>query len=127
MAKSKVTSEPKENQEVVEITDLPFVKKRTGRMDKNCFWDVKPTGDYVKDCQTGATYGALALEFMKKDNFRAWLSWSAGCMPKDFSGIEVGFLFFFARAAMSCKIPVHSMLARREKETRQIVEFFRGK
>jgi hypothetical protein len=125
MAKSKVTSEPKENQEAVEIPDLPFVGKRTKGRDRNCFWDVKPTGSYVKDCQTGATYGAMALAFMGKDDFPSFLGWCAYDMPKDWSGIEVGFFHFISRVAMSSKIPVRSMLARREEENRQIVEFFR--
>ncbi len=107
------------NQEAVKITDLPFVKKRTKERDGNCFWNVKPTDNYPTDCQTGATYGALALEFMEKDDFQSFLGWCVGDMPNDWSGIEIGFLAFIARAALSCKIPARAMLARREKESRQ--------
>jgi hypothetical protein len=58
MAKSKVSQKDALRQEV---TDLPFIKKRTGKMDSNHFWTVQPSGDYTKDCQTGTAYAALAL------------------------------------------------------------------
>ena len=46
MAKSKVSQKDAPRQE---ITDLPFVKKRTKGMERNHFWAVKPTEDYTKD------------------------------------------------------------------------------
>jgi len=83
-----------------EIPDLPFIKKKN---DQIVFWSVKPSGDYVKDCQTGREYASLALEHIEKADFAPLLTWCIMDMPrkKDCSGIEVGFLEFFAETAVS--------------------------
>jgi hypothetical protein len=83
-----------------EITNLPFIKKKN---DQFFFWSVKPSGDYVKDCKMGREYGALALKHMKQADFIPLLTWCIMDMPrnKDCSGIEVGFLEFFAEIAVS--------------------------
>jgi len=83
-----------------EISNLPFIKKNH---DQIVFWSVRPSGDYVKDCQTGREYGALALKHMEQADFVPLLTWCIMDMPrkKDCSGIEVGFLEFFAEMAKS--------------------------
>jgi hypothetical protein len=80
--------------------DLPFIKKLH---DQIVYWSVKPSGDYVKDCQTGREYAALALEHMQQADYGPLLTWCIMDMPrkKDCSGIEVGFLEFFAEIAIS--------------------------
>lgn len=82
------------------IDDLPFIKKKK---DKIVFWSVNPTGDYVKDCQTGQKYGALALDHMVKADFAPLLTWCIMNMPRreNCSGIEVGFLEFLSKIAIS--------------------------
>ena len=79
--------------------DLPFITKRN---DKIVFWDVEPSGDYAMDCQTGRKYASLALEHMIKEDFIPIFSWAVMDMPrkKDATGIEVGFLEFFAEIAI---------------------------
>jgi hypothetical protein len=83
-----------------EIPNLPFIKQNDGQI---VFWSVRPSGDYAKDCRTGREYGALALEHMVKADFSPFLTWCIMDMPrkKDCSGIEVGFLEFFAEIASS--------------------------
>lgn len=83
-----------------EISDLPFIKKNH---DQIVFWSVRPSGDYVKDCQTGRKYAAMALKHMEQADFGPFLTWCIMDMPrkKDCSGIEVGFLEFFAETAIS--------------------------
>jgi len=83
-----------------ETPNLPFIKRNK---DHIVFWSVKPSGDYVKDCQTGREYAASALKHMKQADFGPLLTWCIMDMPrkKDCSGIEVGFLEFFAEMAIS--------------------------
>jgi len=83
-----------------EIPGLPFIKKDNEQIH---FWSVRPSGDYAKDCRTGREYGALALDHMLEADFSPFLSWCIMDMPrkKDCSGIEVGFLEFFAEIASS--------------------------
>jgi hypothetical protein len=48
-----------------ELYPLPFFNRKT-----RCTWDVKPTGDYVADCETGR---AFALQFLKTcDGTHGW-------------------------------------------------------
>jgi hypothetical protein len=55
---------------ITEVTQLPFVRdytkeeKKTGRIGRN-FWSVKPTGDYLTDCETGHEYAAYAYAYMQ--------------------------------------------------------------
>jgi hypothetical protein len=83
-----------------EISKFPFIKKNN---DQIVFWSVKPTGDYVKDCQTGREYADLALKHMEQADFGPLLTWCIMDMPRkeDCSGIEVGFLEFFAEIAIN--------------------------
>ena len=83
-----------------ENIDLPFIKKEKDRI---VFWSVKPSGDYVKDCQKGREYALLALHHMQQTDFIPLLTWCIMDMPrkKDCSGIEVGFLEFFAETAVT--------------------------
>ena len=82
------------------ILNLPFIKKKNNQI---FFWSVRPSGDYVKDCQTGRKYAAVALEHMDQADFEPLLTWCIMDMPrkKDCSGIEVGFLEFFSEIAVS--------------------------
>ena len=102
MTESKITKLSKyhESENRTEIKYLPFIKMNK---DQIVFWSVKPSGDYVNDCQMGREYGALALEYMRQADFAPLLTWCILDMPrkKDCSGIEVGFLEFFAEIAVS--------------------------
>ena len=85
---------------IAEIKELPFIKMSK---DQIIFWNVKPSGDYIEDCQLGREYGALALKHMVQADFVPLLAWCISDMPrkKECSGIEVGFLEFFAEIAVS--------------------------
>lgn len=86
--------------EKTKILNLPFIKNKKNQI---VFWSVKPSGDYVKDCQTGREYAALALEHMQQADFRPLLTWCIMDMPrkKECSGIEVGFLEVFAEITIA--------------------------
>ena len=81
---------------------LPFVKKTKNSIH---FWNVRPSGDYIKDCETGRSYGAMAFEHMTRTDFIALFTWCVLDMPKreHSSGIEVGFLEYFAERATACE------------------------
>ena len=102
MTESKITklSEYHEAKKRTKIKDLPFIKMNK---DQIVFWSVKPSGDYVKDCKMGRDFGALALEHMGRADIAPLLTWCILDMPRkiDCSGIEVGFLEFFAEIAVS--------------------------
>ena len=70
------------------ITTLPFVQDRDG---KRCFWAVKPTGDYTADCRTGQDYALRFLDYSAQSNGGAILQLIVPDMPREQSGIEIGF------------------------------------
>ncbi len=84
--------------ETIQTQPLPFVKKNENSIH---FWNVKPSGDYVKDCETGRSYARVAFEHMKRTDFIALFTWCVMDMParEHCSGIEVGFLEYFAERA----------------------------
>jgi hypothetical protein len=45
------------------IADLPFVRDQGGGQGL-VLWSVKPTGDYVADCNTGQAYAAVAMPLL---------------------------------------------------------------
>ncbi len=77
------------------ITKLPFVKDGT---NGRSFWNVTPTGDYTVDCNTGER---LAHEYLAaiEAGADAFLPTILRAMPREQSGIEVGFLTMIAEAA----------------------------
>ena len=97
------------------ITSLPFVRdttqaERRAGMPPRIFWDVKPSGDYTRDCETGKRYAGLALEYMVAERFEPLLGWAVFDMMRtgpDFSGIEVGFLMAFGRYAVTAQKRCH--------------------
>jgi hypothetical protein len=91
-----------------DISRLSFVAARDGKtLPKpkgnqlgRCFWHVKPSGDYGKDCVTGR---ALALEYLALEEEdtggQGYLPLIVGDMPRALTGIEVGFLTMVSYAA----------------------------
>lgn len=80
-------------------TDCSFVRViKEGRKTMGCnFWTVSPSGNYSADCKTG---NALALEYLKFLTKSAFpLQWIVFDMPREATGIEVGFLGVVTRAA----------------------------
>lgn len=78
-----------------------FVKTRKRRPDlPKIWWDVKPTGDYIRDCKTGYR---LAFEFMAYQAVSPYgapvLQIIAKAMPRDLTGIEIGFFSMIGLAA----------------------------
>lgn len=119
MAKSKNTvkdarSATAETNNVVQlpraprIEDLPFVVDRaraglpkpTGKQSPRCFWHVSPTGKWGDDCRTGEM---LAVEYLKvqsgKDAPGSFLQWIVEDMPRELTGVEVGFLTIVGHSA----------------------------
>ena len=78
------------------ITTLPFVQDRDGT---RCFWAVEPTGDYTADCRTGQEYALLFLDYSARSEGGAILQLIVPDMPKEQSGIEIGFLELVSFAA----------------------------
>lgn len=94
--------------QVLEITDLPFVRDTTPEeretgMPARIFWDVTPCSDPISGAATGAYYAELAVEYMSRDKFRPLLAWAALDMARsngDDRSIQIGFLSRFADFAM---------------------------
>ena len=64
------------------------------------FWNVSPSGDYGKDCETGYTYGAMTYAYMKANRpYGGTLGTIVlGMMKSDADrdkGLIVGFFSFF--------------------------------
>jgi hypothetical protein len=109
------------------IARLSFVKtldrlheSPSGRSSGRCFWDVRPSGDYVADCVTGET---LALEYLAYEEADTGpgtiLALIVGDMPQKQTGVEVGFLIAVAYAASAGAQRAREVVAywdRRRKE-----------
>lgn len=80
----------------VKVTNLPFVKdiKKTKKKEAyRSFWNVKPTDDYGVDCRTGGEYAIEYYQYrLMTGDGHSFLTWIISEMPKDLTGIEVGFL-----------------------------------
>ena len=85
---------PKTFKDTPQAWELSFAKKRGN------YWNVKATGDYDKDCALG---GRLALEYLAfEEQDRGGpglLQHIVADMPRDFTGVEVGFLTMVSWAA----------------------------
>ena len=80
------------------LDSLPFTA--IGLKGWRRFWDVRPTGDYAADCATGGRFGLEYLAYLEANRI------GEGClgsivreMPRDLSGIEIGFLHAVSNAA----------------------------
>jgi hypothetical protein len=90
------------------VLNLPFVRDATGSEHTEgaaprSFWTVHPSGDFIADCAVGSGYAAAALDYMVAANAPEILSWAVFDMmrlPRARSGVEVGFLTAFGRAAV---------------------------
>ena len=90
------------------VLTLPFVRntpasERAAGAPPRSFWTVYPSGGFIADCAVGTGYAAAALDYMVAANAPEILSWAVLDMmrlPRARSGVEVGFLTAFGRAAM---------------------------
>ena len=89
------------------VLTLPFVtdsndEERASGANPRCFWTVEPTSNYRADCETGAHFAALALDYMVATRSPHLLTWSIidmMALNRRHSGIEVGFVSAFGRLA----------------------------
>jgi hypothetical protein len=86
------------------IAGLPFVADRPPNDPAGlprCFWSVKPIGDYEADCRTGNAHALAYLRYLRAEGSRGpgHLSLIVGDMPREITGIEVGFLSIIDHAA----------------------------
>jgi len=98
------------------LLGLPFIMDRRKGDRRRCFWHVSPTGDYTVDSETGARLAQQYLEFC--DGMRPPLGWIVEDMPRELTGIEIGFLRLVGLAASP-------YIARqvRERDAREMAEF----
>lgn len=142
MKKNKSEKEKKERkkfkddikQSIAKLKALPFVadikdKNEVSKRGKGRdFWDIRPTGDYIIDCNTGRQYGALALKFMREEGDTPFLTQIVFDMMKNTNsknkGIEVGFLHFIASAAMHCPTDPLILAAYQQKRADELIKSF---
>lgn len=80
------------------VADLPKSKSRDRR---RCFWNVKPSGDYGKDCKAGEQFAIEYLAYDEASRSPSILSLIVEDMPRPLTGLEIGFLSIVAVAARS--------------------------
>ena len=87
------------------VASLPFVADRSpcaeGEPPRH-FWTVTPTGDYGEDCRSGDRYALTYLRFEAALNHNLHpfiLPWIVSDMPRELTGIEIGFLTIVDAAA----------------------------
>ena len=96
-------------------TVLPFVQDateedRSAGASPRSFWSVVPTGNYGTDCDTGAAYAGLALDYMAaaaSPQILQWAVFDMMSMGRLHSGIEVGFMSVFGRISMNANARAH--------------------
>ena len=67
------------------------------------FWNVTPSGDYSADCALGTRYALEYLAYGASIDLNESpdiLGWIVVDMPREFSGIEVGFFEIIGAAAV---------------------------
>lgn len=72
------------------IENLPFVTIGADGMPH--LWTVQATGDYSADCATGRGYADALVEHMASTGNPTPFAHIVAAMPRDQTGIEVGFL-----------------------------------
>jgi hypothetical protein len=108
---------------VADMMTLPFIADIGPKKDKKRgFWNVKPSGDYIKDCNTGAEYAFLYLAHCQRYQSTHILTWIVNEMPRDFTGVEVGFLSFIADAAQMNSIDPQTQYKRYLYITDQVMK-----
>jgi hypothetical protein len=83
-----------------QIIDLPFVTPEGER--PRHFWTVTSTDDYGEDCRTGDRFALTYLRFEAAldHNLEPFiLPWIIRDMPRELTGIEIGFLTIIDAAA----------------------------
>ncbi len=92
-------------------TELPFTSNgRNGNGDRGNgglhgngirYWDVRPTGQWVEDCNVGSEYARIFVERIKAGEPRPLIGWIVRDMIVKgvWSGIEAGFMQSLGRAS----------------------------
>lgn len=82
---------------------LPFVVDlREEGTPRRSFWSVKPTSDYLDDIRAGRLMAVEWLNLSKSGAFNAPpLAWVVREMPRDLTGVEIGFLALIGEVATS--------------------------
>jgi hypothetical protein len=86
--------------------------------ERRRFWNVHPTGDYIQDCDTG-TRLALEYLFCQETAEGGCLAGIVGDMPRELTGVEVGFLDLMERAAYAGRDRAKQIAAYWDRKTRQ--------
>lgn len=95
---------------------LPFVRDACAA--PRSFWAVQPTGNFIADCAVGSGYAGAALDYIVAANAPEILSWAVFDMMRlgrARSGVEIGFLTSFGRAALhghAAGLPARNQAAR---------------
>src|SRR5688500_4826615 len=94
--KSPKRQRPKRKPDPWDVLSFIANRKEVGLPDgrfPRCFWNVKPTGQYGEDCYTGEKLALEYLSFIASVPGRPPdLPGIVGDMPRELTGIEVGFL-----------------------------------
>jgi hypothetical protein len=87
----------------VAMRDGKTLPKPTGDQCPRCFWNVKATGDFEKDCDLGDRLAREYLAFeqtaMAAANGPGHLQHIVGDMPRPLTRVEVNFLIMVSYAA----------------------------
>jgi len=81
------------------MRDGKKLPKATGTQLPRCFWNVRPTGDYRRDCRTGENLALEYLELQERPNSCSYLQIIVSDMPRELTGVEIGFLTVVAHSA----------------------------
>jgi hypothetical protein len=87
-----------------EWVGLPFVyvAKATGAEGASVnFWTVAAAGDWATDCATGRGYAAALIAYLQESGNAPIMPSVIAAMPRELTGIEIGFLTMVGVAAAS--------------------------
>lgn len=65
------------------------------------WWNVESTGHYGDDCAIGQLYAVQFISAVRNGQAQTALSHIVSSMPKEFTGIEIGFLHGISEALKS--------------------------
>jgi hypothetical protein len=88
----------KTSRRIISAKEYPSFVDST-KSGRRCWWNVKATGNYEKDCHVGERLALEYLAYEERDRGAGCLQLIVSDMPRKLTGIETSFLMMVCFAA----------------------------
>lgn len=77
----------------------PKAEWKGTKLTPRCWWSVTPSGDYAEECEVGSAMALEYFDYCERPDGGNCLAHIVADMPRELSGIEIGFLAIIDAAA----------------------------